>query len=104
MTNTFKDLGRGLALTAAACCALALTGCATHPQAPRLSRAAAAQPNARLAAPHDAALAAEASAFESFMRHARGIAPDFSGPSDVAQALQTGAGHEPHQLESGMIA
>ena len=38
------------------------------------------------------------------MRHARGIDAGFSGPADVAQALQTGASHEPHELEAGMIA
>ena len=38
------------------------------------------------------------------MRHARGIDAGFSGPADVAQALQTGAGHEPKELEAGMIA
>ena len=49
-------------------------------------------------------LAAEASAFESFMRRARGIDAGFSGPADVAQALQTGASHDPHELEAGMVA
>ena len=38
------------------------------------------------------------------MRRARGIDAGFSGPADVAQALQTGAGHEPKELEAGMIA
>jgi len=55
-------------------------------------------------APRQADLIAQASAFESFMRRARGIEPGFSGPADVAQALQTGASHEPHELEAGMIA
>ncbi|MFI4965602.1 MAG: hypothetical protein ACHP9T_09565 [Caulobacterales bacterium] len=96
MTNFFKGFG-----LATACCALTLAGCATRPEAPRdVSRA----PSARLAAAPDRNLAAEASAFESFMRRARGIDADFSGPSDVAQALQTGASHEPHELEAGMIA
>jgi hypothetical protein len=57
-----------------------------------------------IAPPPDRGLAVQASAFESFMRHARTIDAGFSGPSDVAQALQTGAGHEPHELEAGMIA
>jgi hypothetical protein len=52
----------------------------------------------------DRGLAAQASAFESFMRRARAIDAGFSGPADVAQALQTGASHEPHELEAGMIA
>jgi hypothetical protein len=97
MTKTIKSLG----LTLAAC-AVTLAGCATGPEPPRV---AAPPPSARLAAPPtERGLAVQASAFESFMRHARGIDADFSGPSDVAQALQTGAGHEPHELESGMIA
>lgn len=50
------------------------------------------------------ALAAQASAFESYMRRARGVEPRFSGPGDVAQALQTVAAHDPKALESGMIA
>jgi hypothetical protein len=52
----------------------------------------------------DRSLQVRAAAFESFMRHARGIDPAFAGPADVAQALQTGASHEPHELEAGMIA
>ena len=49
-------------------------------------------------------LAVEASAFESFMRHARGIDPAFAGSAEVAQALQTGAAHEPREFEAGMVA
>ena len=61
------------------------------------SRQAEAQP-----APRD--LVAEASAFESFMRHARAIDAGFSGPGEVAQAVQTGASHAPVELETGMVA
>jgi hypothetical protein len=50
------------------------------------------------------ALAAQAGAFEGFMRHARGIDAGFSGPAEVAQALQTGAAYEPRNLEAGVIA
>jgi hypothetical protein len=96
MTYTFKSFGLAVA------CALALAGCATEPGRPRIASAPA--PIDRTAPSADHSLAVQASAFESFMRRARGIEPGFSGPSDVAQALQTGAGHEPHELEEGMIA
>lgn len=105
MTDTFK----ASALTAAAC-ALLLASCATTPPA-RLSLArhapgpgrAAAAPGPREAAA-DRGLVAEAEAFESYMRHARGIEPAFSGPGEVSQALATGASHEPIELQSGMVA
>lgn len=84
---------------AAAACAFALTGCASDP-APRQASAAHYQSTAR----SDERLEAQASAFESFMRKARGIDDHFAGPAEVAQALQTGASHEPHQLEAGMVA
>jgi hypothetical protein len=96
---------KGLGLAAAACAitlaGCTLAGCATEREAPR---AMAPAPSARAATPVDRNLVAQASAFESYMRRARGIDPGFSGPSDVAQALQTGASHEPHELEAGMIA
>ena len=62
-----------------------------------------AAPAVREQPPGALSLAARASAFEAFMRHARRIEPAFGGPGDVAQALQTGAAHEPHELEAGMI-
>lgn len=104
MTNTIKSLAKRLGPAAAACALLA--GCATTPVAPKVSttRPAAAAPIGQFAAPANRSLAVEASAFESFMRRARAIDAGFSGPSDVAQALQTGASHEPHELEAGMIA
>jgi hypothetical protein len=100
MKNRIGSIGLGVVA-----CAIALTGCAT-PQPPRT---AAARPGpapsaAQLVIAGDRGLAAQASAFESFMRHARGIEPDFSGPGEVSQALQTGASHEPRELEAGMIA
>jgi hypothetical protein len=99
MTNMAGRLG-----WAGAACALLLAGCAGEAQRPA-PRALAGRAPAPLAEPAgDRGLAAEASAFESFMRHARGIDAAFSGPADVAQALQTGASHEPHQLEAGMVA
>jgi hypothetical protein len=79
-----------------------LAGCATAPEGPRYPIAAGSA--ARPSASADRELAAEASAFESFMRRARGIDADFAGPADVSQALQTGASHEPKELEAGMIA
>ena len=102
-------------LSLAACAGLlALTGCASQPTH---QRAAALRPlpPRPYAAPHSTAPAVEtasadrslqmrAAAFESFMRHARGIDPAFASPADVAQALQTGASHEPRELEAGMIA
>lgn len=96
MQNYLRRLGLALAA-----CAATLAGCATKPEPPRISSAPPA-----LQAPVGASegLAAQASAFESFMRHASRINAVFSGPSDVTQALQTGAAHEPHQLEAGMIA
>jgi hypothetical protein len=100
MTNTIKH--RGLA----AACALVLAGCATQPVAPRVTatRPVAPAPVSPPTASADRGLAAQASAFESFMRRARTIDAAFSSPADVAQALQTGASHEPHELEAGMIA
>ena len=55
----------------------------------------------RVRAQGTAALPLQASAFESYMRRARAIDASFSGPGDVAQALQTGAAHElAHELGS----
>ena len=111
MTNkTLQSLGQGLGLAAAVA---ALAGCATAPPkhqalnhrappahgAPPLSA-----PAAREAARADRDLVAQASAFESYMRHARAIDATFSGPAEVSQALQTGASHEPVELEGGMVA
>jgi hypothetical protein len=45
-----------------------------------------------------------ARAFESFTRKAEGIGSAFSGPADVNRALDVGAGHDPRQLEAGLIA
>ncbi|HZZ32716.1 MAG TPA: hypothetical protein VFE10_12085 [Phenylobacterium sp.] len=100
MTTFFKR-----ASVAVAACALILAGCATQPEPPRMAGRSPAQPPiARIETPEPAGLVAQASVFEAFMRHARRIDPAFGGPSDVAQALQTGASHEPHELEAGMIA
>ncbi|HEY2358139.1 MAG TPA: hypothetical protein VGH86_11870 [Phenylobacterium sp.] len=94
MKNNIKGLG------AAVAGAMVLAACASAPEAPKVHAPA---PGAQ-AAPNDRALAAQASAFESFMRRARGIDAQFAGPAEVAQALQTGAAHEPQELASGMIA
>jgi hypothetical protein len=87
-----KSIGYlGAAVAAASALAIGLlTACATPPaQAPSPRLAAGLPPSLRLAAPPpaDRGLAVQASAFESFMRHARGIDAGFSGPGDVAQAL-----------------
>jgi hypothetical protein len=76
-----------------------LASCAAAPGKPEVQSSAA--PGAR-GAPSN--LTAEASVFESYMRKARGIDGQFSSPAEVSQALQTGASHEPRQLEEGMIA
>jgi hypothetical protein len=81
----------------AAVATLALAGCATHkPQAP-------AQRLAEAPAPPDG-VASEAMVFEGFMRRARAIDPGFSSASEVSEALQVAAAHEPNQLEAGMVA
>ncbi|HEX3363537.1 hypothetical protein [Phenylobacterium sp.] len=100
MTKLFKHL----AVAVTACAALA--GCATRPEPPRMAARTPARqaPAVRAEAPEPSNLVAQASAFEAFMRHGRRIDPAFSGPADVSQALQTGAAHEPHELEAGMIA
>ena len=102
MTKSFKTIG--LALSA---CLLA--SCATHYEAPRMAAApqrpmAPSAPAGHLAPGADDSLAVQASAFESYMRRARAIDAGFSSPAEVAHALQTGAAHEPHELEAGMIA
>jgi len=97
MTNRTKHFG-----LAATVCALALAGCATETKPARVARAAPSA--APRATPIDRDLAAQASAFETFMRHAQNIDAQFSGPAEVSQALQTGAAHDPRELESGMIA
>jgi hypothetical protein len=101
MKNRIRSLGLGFVA-----CAITLTGCATGPTPPRTAaaRPSSAPSAAQLAISGDRGLAAQASAFESFMRHARGIDADFSGPGEVSRALQTGASYEPKELEAGMIA
>jgi hypothetical protein len=93
--NLKRTIGAGVA---AAACAI-LASCASAPQkpAPRAyySPAVRATPST---------LTAEAGVFEGYMRRARAIDANFSGPGEVSQALQAGASHEPRQLEAGMIA
>jgi len=99
--KTFKSFG-----LFAGTCAVLLSACASEPSRPS-ARAALrpAPPRAQEAlAPHQGDLIAQASAFESFMRHARGIDADFAGPAEVAKAVQTGGSHAPGELESGMVA
>jgi hypothetical protein len=78
---------------------IVMAGCA---EAPQKSQARTYYSPAVRATPSN--LTAEASVFESYMRKARSIDAGFSGPSEVSQALQAGASHEPRQLEEGMIA
>jgi hypothetical protein len=59
---------------------------------------------AGFSAPSDQGLAAQASAFENFTRRVRAIDADFSGPREVADAVQTGAAYDPQQLEAGIVA
>jgi hypothetical protein len=77
---------------------LALAGCASEPKS-RDDRAELQ--GERLAS---GPVESQAMAFESFMRRTRAIDPAFSNAADVSQALQTGASHDPAQLEAGMIA
>jgi len=104
-----------LKMTALTGLALVLASCASQPPPQRhlASRAPmATRPAARplpyeapaIAGPADRTLTAQAAAFESYMRHARAIDPAFGGSGDVAQALQLGAAHEPHEFEAGMVA
>jgi hypothetical protein len=83
---------KGLAVAAAAI-AVTLAGCATG-SAPRGISQVRLDPQAE----------AQASAFEGFMRQARGIDPSFSNPASVAQALTLGSAYEPRQMEAGMVA
>lgn len=81
---------------AAAAALLVLAGCATH--AP--SKGGGPGPSAQA----DRRLETQASAFESFMRNARGIDATFAGPAAVSEGLRVGAGYDPKQLEAGMVA
>ena len=86
---------KGLGVIAAAA-ALTLSGCATHaPSGPYASPQSSPAPER---------LVAQAMAFESFMRRARGIDAGFANASDVREGLQVGAGYEPRQMEAGMVA
>jgi len=82
--------------------AITLAGCATsyEPAPPSQARRETAPPAIGLGA----GLAAQASAFEAYTRRASAIDAAFSGPGDIASGLMAGAGYEPRQLESGMIA
>jgi hypothetical protein len=81
----------------AAAITVALAGCATS----------SAPPPAPARGPtgvFDVGLAGSASAFEAYTRRAAAIDASFSGPGEITQGLIAGAGYEPRQLESGMIA
>jgi hypothetical protein len=91
-SKIFKGFGLATAMVT-----LALAGCATEP-----SSGGQGTPKAE-AAP-GGRMESEAIAFESYMRRARGIDPNFSSADQVSQALQAGASHEPAQLEAGMVA
>lgn len=83
---------------AAAMSLAVLAGCASTGDKP--SAPAKGAPLAQA----DRGLEAQASAFESFMRTARGIDAGFKGPAQVAEAVRLGAGYDPKQMEAGMIA
>ena len=91
ISRNFKTFG-----AIAGAMALTVAGCATQAP-PQRDERSQLTPGAR-------PVEAEAMAFESFMRHARGIDPGFSSAGDVSQALQVGASHDPVQLEAGMVA
>jgi hypothetical protein len=84
---------------AAVAVSVILAGCAS--EAPKPEARTYYSPQVR-ATP--STLTAEAGAFEAYMRHARAIPAEFSGPGEVSQALATSASHEPRQFETGMIA
>jgi hypothetical protein len=46
----------------------------------------------------------QASAYRAYVARATGISPGFTGPSDVAEGLKSGASYEPGQLLRGAIA
>jgi hypothetical protein len=100
-SKAFKDFG-----PAAIALAALLAGCASEPSQPTARMALRpASPGAQEAlAPRQADLVAEATAFESFVRHAKTIDGTFEGPTQVSQAVQTGAANAPGELESGMVA
>src|SRR5262245_3203883 len=77
---------------------MVLSACAAEP--PKPAPAASAGPSI----PAGRNLARQASAFESYMRRAGAIDPAFARPADVSNALMAGAGHEPRDLEAGMVA
>jgi hypothetical protein len=91
---------KSFAIPAAALAAvtLVLAGCAGGPEPTPHARAT---PRSAVV---DRGLAAQASAFEAFMRRASGIDAGFSGPGQVSQALAVGAAHDPKALEAGMVA
>lgn len=92
LPRTIRGL-QGLAI------AITLAGCATSSAPPPPVRASAAPRGV-----FDVGLAGPASAFEAYTRRAAAIDPAFSGPGEIAASLLAGAGYEPRQLESGMIA
>ncbi|HEY0437777.1 MAG TPA: hypothetical protein VGC92_14140, partial [Phenylobacterium sp.] len=101
---------KGFALAATGVAVL-LAGCASEPPRRATLRAPPQRFASRAGPPRQDAppsaqpdLIAQAGAFESFVRHARAIDADFSGPGEVAQAVQTGAAHVPTEIESGMVA
>lgn len=78
--------------------AVALAGCATG------SAPTTAPPKRGPYVGVDGALAGRASAFEAYTRRAGAIEAAFAGPGEIARSLQTAAGYEPRELETGMVA
>lgn len=87
----------------AAAITVVLAGCATSSAPPPRPQARAPADRAPTAV-FDVGLAGPAGAFEAYTRRAAAIDGAFAGPGEIAQGLLAGAGYEPRQLESGMIA
>jgi hypothetical protein len=100
--NFRRITGLGLAIGAAVGI---VAGCAEEPQPAPRAEMRSALPRPGGDGPfRQATLVGQASAFESFVRHARAIDGDFSGQAQVSLAVQTAAGHAPGELETGMVA
>ena len=91
-------------IRAVSACAIAITlaGCATSSAPTPSPGRQAARPGA--GGVFDVGLAGPAGAFEAYTRRAAAIDDSFSGPGEISSGLLAGAGYEPRQLESSMIA
>ena len=96
-------VSKGLAVAALT---LVLTACAAPAPAPAPAAPPAPRPIAAVAPPISLSprVVEQASAYRAYVSRAGAISPGFSGGSDVAQGLKTGASYEPGQLLRGAIA